>query len=148
MKKYILVVSGFLVVVACILEMALPSKPPFDPGNLKELTYNFNSKDRTVSVLYGNDEALSILHDEKHIAKSGAIFKLVTSLEEQNALGLDLVNKNKLQDIETITMETSKNNKLIVKYQSAKKISKDVSKKEFMTKRIEFITSLKSNLNK
>lgn len=147
MKKIILVVAGLLVVVACILEMALPIKAPFDPGNLKELTYNFNSKDRTVSVLYGNDKAFSILNDKKHVAQSGAIFKLVTSIDDQSALGLDLVSKSKLHDIETITMEASINSKLIVKYQSTKKIAEEVSKKEFITKRIAFITSLKSNLN-
>lgn len=146
MKKVALLTGGIVVAIACILEMSLPFRNGFDPGDLNQLVYNYDAVNQSTIVLYGNNEANVILDDVKHTAKPGAIFKLVTTKEEQNALGLDLMRNATLENVETVAMISTETGGLKASYSSTKKITSENAKNGYIQERINYITSLKRSI--
>ncbi|MFC4163658.1 hypothetical protein ACFOWU_08340 [Epilithonimonas zeae] len=79
----------------------------FDAGDLKFISTSMNTIKGTSSALYGNQEALTSLQEEKSLPLNGSILKLVTWKYHDNPQYIGGTITGELLSIETL--ETDKN---------------------------------------
>lgn len=119
MKNLIIaLISTTLVLAACQEPRKLAPAPEtiFDAHGLHVITSSHNDRTRTISVLYGNDQALAHASAERAtytpgvatpgVAAPGAVFKLVTWDLKQNPLWFGSNINGGLQSVETVTVST------------------------------------------
>lgn len=112
MKNLIIaLISTTLVLAACQEPRKLAPAPEtiFDAHGLHVITSSHNDRTRTISVLYGNDQALAHASAERTtytpgVAAPGAVFKLVTWDLKQNPLWFGSNINGGLQSVETVTV--------------------------------------------
>ena len=114
MKSIILIIiSATLVLAACQDSRKLTSAPEtiFDDQGLHVITSFHNDRTHTISVLYGNDDALAHAREERAAhtsgeATPGVVFKLVTWDLKQNPLWFGSNINGGLRSVETVTVST------------------------------------------
>lgn len=114
MKSLIaILISATFALTACHDSRELSPSPEtiFDDNGLHVITSFHNDRTRTISVLYGNDAALTHAHNERYadssgVASPGAMFKLVTWDLKQNPLWFGSDINGSLQTVETVTVST------------------------------------------
>jgi len=119
MKSIILIIiSATLVLAACQDSRKLTPAPEtiFDDQCLHVITSFHNDRTHTISVLYGNDDALAHAREERAahtsgeatpgVATPGEVFKLVTWDLKQNPLWFGSNINGGLRSVETVTVST------------------------------------------
>lgn len=117
MKQILYILIGIsTLLVACTNENQTKKeliRVVFDPGNLQFISNSMNPKNRTMSALYGNSEAVSSLTTESAIPKANSIFKLATFRYHENPQYFGGNITGELIKVETIEV----NNKQNISYQ-------------------------------
>jgi len=115
MKSLILIfISAALALAGCQEPRKLAPAPEtiFDDQGLHVITSFYNDRTRTISVLYGNDDALAHAGKERAapgvatpgVATPGEVFKLVTWDLKQNPLWFGSNINGGLQSVETVVV--------------------------------------------
>ncbi len=110
MKSLILIfISAALALAGCQEPRKLAPAPEtiFDDQGLHVITSFYNDRTRTISVLYGNDDALAHAGKERGargVATPGEVFKLVTWDLKQNPLWFGSNINGGLQSVETVVV--------------------------------------------
>ena len=115
MKNLILTfISAALALAGCQEPRKLTPAPEtiFDDHGLHVITSFHNDRTRTISVLYGNDDARANAGKEPGVATPGVatpgeVFKLVTWDLKQNPLWFGSNINGGLQSVETVTVSAS-----------------------------------------
>lgn len=107
----VLFISAALALAGCDNSRTLVPNPKtiFDDQGLHVITSFHNDRTHTISVLYGNDEALAHAGAGREartpgVATPGAVFKLVTWDLKQNPLWFGSNINGGLQSVETVTV--------------------------------------------
>lgn len=121
MKSLIVIlISAALALTACHEPRELAPNPAtiFDDNGMQVITSFHNDRTRTISVLYGNDEALAHASRERPArtpgdASPGEVFKLVTWDLKQNPLWFGSDINGGLQSVETVTVSAGESGPVI-----------------------------------
>lgn len=108
----------------------------FDPGSLKFISTSLNVKNKTMSALYGNPEALQSLSKENNPPEAGSVLKLVTWQYHDNPQYIGGTITGELLKVETVKATQNK----IASYElrTARQTENNPSNKE---ERIQYIMS-------
>ncbi|WP_312991796.1 hypothetical protein [Chryseobacterium flavum] len=104
MKNTILIlIAGFTMFVSCKenKDNGL-TRTVFDPGNLKFISTSLNPGKKTMSALYGNDQAFRSLSETASQPEAGSIMKLVTWRYHDNPQYTGGTITGELVSIETV----------------------------------------------
>jgi len=110
----------------------------FDAGDLKFISTSMNTIKGTSSALYGNQEALTSLQEEKSLPLNGSILKLVTWKYHDNPQYIGGTITGELLSIETL--ESDKNGNVNYKVKESSKTKSNLTNKN---DRIKYIMSFK-----
>lgn len=109
MKTIILTfISAALALAACQEPRKLAPAPEtiFDDHGLHVITSFHNDRTRTISVLYGNNDALANAGKDRGAHTPGEVLKLVTWDLKQNPLWFGSNINGEVQSVETVTVST------------------------------------------
>jgi len=110
----------------------------FDAGDLKFISTSMNTIKGTSSALYGNQQALTSLQEEKSLPLNGSILKLVTWKYHDNPQYIGGTITGELLSIETL--ESDKNGNVNYKVKESSKIASNLP---YKNDRIKYIMSYK-----
>lgn len=110
-----ILISATLALTACHEPRKLAPAPEtiFDDHGLHVITSFHNDRTRTISVLYGNDDALAHARKERAAHTPGEVFKLVTWDLKQNPLWFGSNINGGLQSVETVTVSAGESGPVI-----------------------------------
>jgi len=140
MKKIFILISIATLFMAC--ESSENEKDlqriVFDAGDLKFISTSMNTTKGTSSALYGNQEALTSLQEEKSLPLKGSILKLVTWKYHDNPQYIGGTITGELLSIETL--ESDKNGNVNYQLKDNSKTKHNSINKD---NRIKYIMSYK-----
>ncbi|OJV14782.1 MAG: hypothetical protein BGO21_19010 [Dyadobacter sp. 50-39] len=106
MKSLITFILAILALTACHDPRELTPAPEtiFTENGLHVITSFHNNLTRTISVLYGNDDALANAGKERDAHTPGEVLKLITWDLKQNPLWFGSNINGRVQSVETVTV--------------------------------------------